>query len=169
MALNFEFCVEKLPFSVMLKRKNILLTLLLFGFFQISCANNPSANFLYNSNNGTNATVHLTSNELTSWDSILRLQNPKDVVFKVVIGTFVEPLDIECSFLRKVRDDLTVENTDEGQVRYAIGAFDQYQKALTHCNTLISQGYKHAKVLAYNQEDALAMPIENVLEWLAQQ
>lgn len=153
----------------MLKRINILLTVLLFGLFQISYANNPSANFLYNLNNNTNITINLSSNEATSWDSTLRLQNPKDVVFKVVIGTFVEPLDIECNFLRKVRDDLTVEKTDKGQVRYAIGAFDQYQKAQIHCDALISQGYKHAKVLAYDQEEALAMPIENILEWLAQQ
>ena len=156
----------------MLKRRNIFIYLIIItlGCFQVSHASNSSNNTLAPAaSNNTGIAVFTNSDEQSSWDSTLRLQNPKDLIFKVVIGTFVEPLDIECSFLRKVRDDMTVEKTEEGRVRYAIGAFDNYEKARTHCNGLIAEGYRHAEILAYDKENILAMPIEYVLEWLAQQ
>jgi len=109
----------------------------------------------------------LTQN--TSWDSTLSNQIPKDLIFKVVIGTFVEPLDIECSFLRKVRADLTIEKTNQGRVRYAIGAFNQYQQAESHCESLKSKGYRHAKVMAYSKEEVLAIPMNQILELIAHQ
>lgn len=106
-------------------------------------------------NNQTNSSTYIQQNLL-----------PKDLIFKVVIGVFVEPLDIECNYLRKVRADLTIEETTEGRVRYAIGAFNSYQNAETYCENLKINGYQHARVLAYDQEKVLVMPMELVLELL---
>lgn len=94
----------------------------------------------------------------------MRSELPKDLIFKVVIGNFVEPLDIECSFLRKVRDDLTIEKTTQGTVRYAIGAFREYKRAESHCESLKAKGYRHAKVIAYSQEEVLTTPMKDLLE-----
>ena len=96
----------------MLKRNFILGLIAIVFFVNFGYATNHSIKLINTSNNNSNI-PSLTD----SWDSTLRMQSPKDVVFKVVIGTFVEPLDIECSFLRKVRDDLTVEKTDQGKIQ----------------------------------------------------
>ncbi len=106
--------------------------------------------------------AHPSNSSTTVQNNLL----PENLIFKVIIGTFVEPLDIECSYLRKVRSDLTIEKTIEGRVRYAIGAFDEYQKAVNYCKNLKDKGYVHAKVLAYNQEEVLTMPLDEVLELL---
>lgn len=146
----------------MLKR-NIILGMIVASFlFQTGYAGNQST-----SNNLNNTTAQYNNN--SSWDSILSNQLPKDLIFKVVIGTFVEPLDIECSFLRKVRADLTVEKTDQGKVRYAIGAFNKYQQAESHCENLKSKGYRQAKVIAYSKEEVLAIPMDQILELIAHQ
>ena len=144
----------------MLKR-NIILGMITacFIFHTGYAGNQPTTQ---NSHSST-----LTQN--ISWDSTLSNQLPKDLIFKVVIGTFVEPLDIECSFLRKVRADLTVEKTDQGKVRYAIGAFNQYQQAESHCQSLKSKGYRQAEVIAYSKEEVLAIPMDQILELIAHQ
>ena len=157
----------------MLKRTFILGMIATCFFTSDGFANNnietSAPTYISHTSNNSNNQLELntkTNAANTSWDSILRNQLPKDLIFKVVIGTFVEPLDIECSFLRKVRADMTVEKTTKGETRYAIGAFDEYQQAASHCEDLKTKGYRHAKVIAYNKEEALAIPVEQVLEWM---
>lgn len=149
----------------MLKRTLTLgMIIFYFGTNNLSA----SANTLKN----ISATSSCTESCLISTPSFNSSSEPQthlffeDLVFKVVIGTFVEPLDIECNFLRKVRSDLTVEKTIEGRVRYAIGAFENYDKAHSYCESLKDKGYIHAEVMAYNQEEVLAMPMEEVLDLL---
>ncbi len=156
----------------MLKR-NIILGMIAACFvLQIGQAGNQSTSTnLHNStqyNNASKKELAAATNSI-SWDSTLNNKLPQDLIFKVVIGTFVEPLDIECSFLRKVRADLTIEKTDQGRVRYAIGAFNQYQQAESHCESLKSKGYRHAKVIAYSKEEVLSIPMNQILELIAHQ
>lgn len=142
-------------------KQNIILGMITACFVvHIGYAGNPSASTTLN---------YSKQSKNISWDSTLNNKLPKDLIFKVVIGTFVEPLDIECSFLRKVRADLTIEKTNQGWVRYAIGAFNQYQQAESHCNNLKSKGYRHAKVIAYSKEEVLSIPIDQILELIAHQ
>lgn len=86
------------------------------------------------------------------------------IVFKVEIGTFSEPLKIESEYLSPIRNLLEVETTTDNKIRYVVGKFSEYGKAVQYCQQLSYLGYDHPEVKVYMGNKCLDMSLSEALD-----
>jgi len=77
-----------------------------------------------------------------------------EIYFKVQVGAFLAPLDAQHPFLKNISPyELQIDSTDMGLHSYSVGYYKTYEAAANKERLLKKQGYPHAFVAAYTNED----------------
>lgn len=92
-------------------------------------------------------------------------KNPlEELAFKVKIGTFVQPLKLDCDFLSEVKDDLSMDKLENGHFQYMVGAFTDYESAFNKKLELKKMGYENADIVVYMQNKLVKKPLLDILK-----
>lgn len=90
----------------------------------------------------------------------------KEVSFGVLLGTFKFRIPIESDFCKKIRADLSINETENGFV-YSVGSFASYNEAENYRQYLTSEGYENTDVVSFYKNQPIMSPVTSVKELMS--
>jgi len=86
-----------------------------------------------------------------------------NLVFKIQLGAFRQPISTKSTFYSNVAKDFTIEteNTASGYIRYLVGNYTDISKAREVESTLQQKGYTKALIVPYLNNQRHNIPVED--------
>lgn len=109
--------------------------------------------FAHRSDNSEASAIVSTDQYHPSLNNILL----KNINYRVIIGVFSKEVPLNSKYIKLVRDNLVVEENENGEFVYLLGIFDEYNSALSLKKELINKGYEATRIVAYDNELPLPM------------
>lgn len=89
-----------------------------------------------------------------------------NIVFKIQLGAFRQPMSTKSPFYTNVSDDFKfeIENTTSGYIRYMVGSFKDIAKAKEEETKFHKKGYNKAFIVPYVNNQRQSISVEEVLK-----
>ncbi len=92
------------------------------------------------------------------------IDNNSDLVFKIQVGAFKSPLDVDNNFFNEISGEINPERAPSGLTRYVTGNFSNYDSADKYRKELIRRGINTAFVAAYLNGHRMELPVDEVID-----
>lgn len=95
-----------------------------------------------------------------------QVDSVNEIIYKLEVGSFVEPLNERSLFLLPIIETVKAEKKSNGWTRYIVGNYTNIQEAFKKQGDLLIKGYKDTQVIMYVNNIPFELPLDEALEFL---